>query len=69
MKLDSVKSSNIEAIGHDVDKNELHVKFRSGATHVYSDVSVADHAALVGAESIGSHFHKHVRSKPQRKLA
>lgn len=68
MDLTPVTSSSIEAIGHDPEKFELHVKFRSGATHVYSAVSVENHAAFLGAESIGSHFHKHIRGKDQRKL-
>lgn len=62
MKLTPVQSSNIKAIGHDADKNELHVQFQSGTTHVYSGVDADKHNALVNADSIGSHFHHHVKS-------
>lgn len=68
MKMSSVTSSNIHSIGHDPETSELHVKFKSGATHAYSGVSAAEHAALIGAESVGSHFHKNIRSKPNRKV-
>lgn len=68
MILHSVTSSNIHSIGHDPETQELHVKFKSGATHAYSGVSEAEHAALMGAESVGSHFHKNIRSRPSRKV-
>ncbi len=57
-----VKSSNIEAIHHDPVTNALTVRFRSGATHRYDDVSAEKHAALMAADSIGGHFHKHIRN-------
>ena len=57
-----VTSSNIDSIGYDPDKNELHVCFRNGAYYIYPDVSPDQHAALMAAKSIGSHFHAHVKS-------
>lgn len=64
-----VKSSNIAAIGHDPAKSELHVKFKTGATHVYAGVPTDKHKALMAAESIGSHFHANIRDKhPQRQI-
>lgn len=57
-----VTSSNIEAIGHDPDANELHVKFASGQTHIYENVGAATHAALMAADSIGKYFHANIRS-------
>lgn len=68
-QLKPVKSSNIAAVGYDEATKEMHVKFHTGATHVYSDVTPEKHAAFVGADSIGSHFHQHIRSRhKQRKL-
>lgn len=64
-----VTSSNIAAIGHDPDTNELHVRFHSGATHIYSGVTAAQHAALVGADSVGKHFMAHVRDKHAQRKA
>lgn len=58
-----VVSSNINAIGHDPDKSELHVQFANGGHYVYSGVSAAQHQALMTADSIGSHLHKFIKSK------
>ena len=67
--LKPVKSSSIAAVGYDEAKQELHIKFHGGATHVYSGVTPEKHEELVGAESIGSHFHHNIRNEhKQRKL-
>ena len=68
-----VKSSNIAAIGYDADKSEMYVKFkdfeqkggkiRVGSTHIYSGVTPEVYVAFVSAESIGKHFHTHIRDK------
>lgn len=68
MKLDPVQSTSIKAIGHDAEKNELHVQFHSGATHVYSGVDASKHSNLVNADSIGSHFHHNIKAHANRKL-
>lgn len=66
MKLNPVSSSQIHAIGHDHETNTLHVQFRGkdgpGHTYAYSGVSESDHQALIGAESIGSHFGQHIKN-------
>ena len=62
--MSGVKSSQIESLGHMGDT--LAVKFRSGgATYHYPGVSQEQFAALQKAESLGSHFSKHIRSKFQ----
>ncbi len=38
MKLTSVKSSNVDAVGHDADARALHVRFKSGDHYVYAGV-------------------------------
>lgn len=63
MTLDPVESSNIKAIGHDPATNVLRVQFRSGATHDYHGVTREQHQALIGADSIGGHFHRHIRQQ------
>ncbi len=64
MDLKPVKSSNIAAVGYDPDDQTLHVKFKeSGAVYTYADVPADDHEALMGADSIGKHFHANIRSK------
>ena len=57
-----VKSSNIDSVGYDQKTMALTVKFKSGSTHQYDDVSPEKHAELMKAESVGSHFHKHIRN-------
>ncbi len=61
--LKPVTSSNIAAVGYDKDAKELHVQFKSGATHIYSNVSPEQHDAMVKAESVGSHFHHQIRNR------
>lgn len=63
IKLNPVKSSNLAAAGYDPASQTLRVQFSNGATWNYHGVSQADHDALLKAESIGSHFAKHVRNK------
>lgn len=63
MKHIEVKSSNIESIAHDPDKNLLHVKFKNGSTYEYEGVSKEHHEALMSAKSIGSHIHQHIKPK------
>ena len=57
-----VNSSNIAKIGYDVGAHELHVEFQGGSRYAYAGVAPSDYAALAGAESIGKHFHAHVRN-------
>jgi hypothetical protein len=64
-ELKAVKSSAIAAIGHDAETNTLHVRFHSGGTYQYPDVSAAEHAAFANAPSIGRHFAQHILSKGQ----
>ncbi len=63
MKLTSVTSSAIKAIGHDADKKILHVQFHTGAVYEFRGVDENAHAELMGAPSVGSHFNNHVLGK------
>lgn len=61
-----VESSQIHSIGHDAEGATLVVRFRSkdGAPtslYRYRNVTTEDFAAFNGAESIGSHFYKHIK--------
>ncbi len=56
-------SSQIESIGHDLATNTLSVKFLKGGTYHYHDVNQGAFDELMKADSIGSHLHKHVKSK------
>jgi len=60
--MEPVRSSNIAEIGHDPSTNTLRVKFVGGRTAEYPGVTSEQHAALMGAHSIGSHlWHNHIK--------
>jgi len=61
MHFRDVKSSNIEAIGHEGDT--LAVRFKGGKVYHYAGVSAEEFDGLCGAESCGSHFAKNIRAK------
>lgn len=64
----SVKSSNVQAVGYDGARNELHVQYKSGGHYVYVGVRADLYQRALGAESVGSFLHKHVKGKyAQRK--
>lgn len=62
-----VKSSQIHSIGYDPASQTLAVRFKDRTTggptslYHYSGVTPANFDALKGAESIGSHFYKHIK--------
>ena len=63
--LTPVVSSQIAAIGHCTETNTLAIQFasRSGPGNVYhyANFTADDYAALAGADSVGSHFGKHIK--------
>lgn len=59
--LTPVKSSNITKLGW--NDGVLHVEFSNGGLFSYSGITNAMYNELLNAESIGSHFAKHIRSK------
>lgn len=62
MELQSVKSSNIAAIGHEDDT--LAVEFKSGAIYHYQNVSEALFRAVLEAASVGRTLNQLIKSKP-----
>ncbi len=56
-----VDSSNIEAIGYDDEKQELHVQFLSGGYYIYHDVPRAVFDELLIAASKGSYLNREVK--------
>lgn len=59
IELHPVQSSAIRAIGYDPDAREMHIEFVSGGRYAFRDIEPDEHAALVGANSIGRHFARH----------
>lgn len=64
--LTPVKSSNIEAIGH--DGTHTHVKFKSGDVWKYP-TTVSEHTALSAAPSVGKHFHANIKGRDGEKVS
>ena len=61
-----VKSSNIESIGYDADKRELHVKFKSGGHYIYEEVESTVRTSAMAADSIGGFLHSNVIRGPKK---
>lgn len=61
MNMHPVKSSNIESIGHDPETNTMRVRFQNGGMYDYAGVDAATHAAVMAADSPGSHLHRHIK--------
>lgn len=64
--LDSVESSQIEAIGYEADTQTLAIQFKGksdkpGSVYHYANFTAEDWQAFREAESIGSHFYKHIK--------
>jgi hypothetical protein len=53
------------AIGYDRGLKELHIQFHGGRTFIYADVPEDAHVALMSAESVGKHYHAHIKGKYQ----
>lgn len=63
IELKPAQSSNVKAVGYSPEHKLLVVQFHNGGRYAYRDVAPEDHAAFVGAKSLGSHFKQHVLGK------
>ncbi|CAN0620430.1 KTSC domain-containing protein [Burkholderia multivorans] len=66
-----VESSQIHSIGYDAETETLAIRFkdRTGAPtslYHYSNFTQANFDALKTADSVGSHFYKHIKPFDQR---
>lgn len=65
-----VKSSNIVSVAYDPLTAAMEIKFANGGLYRMTEVMPTDHHALIHADSVGSHFAKHIRGKfPTEKVA
>jgi hypothetical protein len=69
--MDSVESSQIEAIGYDAEAQTLAIQFKAkgaspGSLYHYSNVTTEDFAAFRDSESVGSHFYKNIKPFPEK---
>lgn len=61
MEMQLVKSSNVKAVGYDVETKTLQVEFKSGGVYQYKEVQPEMYADLLEAESIGRFVSQVVR--------
>lgn len=66
IELKPVESSQIHAIGHHPESNTLAVQFKGkdgtpGSIYHYQNFNADQFAQFSSAESIGSHFYKHIK--------
>jgi hypothetical protein len=59
MTREAVKSTQIKSIGH--DGSALEVEFSNGAVYRYPGVPAHIHQQMIGAESVGKFFGKHIK--------
>jgi hypothetical protein len=62
IKWTRVESSQIEAVAHNENINELYVKFKSGSIYSYSDVPESLYNELLTADSQGKFFIAHIKN-------
>ena len=62
MNKQSVKSSNINSIGYDLETRTLEIEFHSGGVYQYYNVPENIYRGLMNADSYGSYFHKNIKS-------
>lgn len=66
VRLQTVESSQINAIGYDPETQTLAIQFKNwkgeiGSTYHYSNVTQADFDAFNASESKGKHFGRHIK--------
>lgn len=67
-----VESSQIHSIGYDAESETLAVRFKDRKTSAptslyhYTGFTQANFDALKTADSLGSHFYKHIKPFPER---
>ncbi len=62
-KIHDVDSSNVEAIGYDQDRQELHVRFLQSGTYVYFGVGEALFHAFLRSASKGRFLDEQVKGQ------
>jgi hypothetical protein len=63
MERTPVSSSNLSAVGYDVDRQALEVEFKNGAVYEYSGVPDSEHDGLMSAGSKGTYFNANIKNR------
>jgi hypothetical protein len=65
-----VSSKAIAAIGYEAKTRTMRVRFNSGPKlYDFPNFDASEHAAFVGAASIGQHYHAHIRGRGNAEVA
>lgn len=56
-------SSNVQGVEYDEPSKRLTMHFRNGGAYHHDGVKLEEYHNLVGAESVGKHYHGHIRGK------
>ena len=57
-----VISSNLSAVGYDIDKRTLEVEFKGGSVYQYYGVPESVYLGLISASSVGSYLNMCVKN-------
>ncbi len=63
VKWKEVESSNIDAIGYNEENQELHIRFKSSAEYVYTDVPASVYQGFLDADSKGRYLNTVIKGK------
>jgi len=63
MKRARVHSSNIRAVGYDLDEHVLEVEFHSGGVYDYLDVPPEEALALLESDSLGRYLNAEIKPR------
>ncbi|MGK0272940.1 MAG: hypothetical protein ACI88H_003616 [Cocleimonas sp.] len=61
MDMIQVNSSNVTAVGYDVDSSTLQVEFHNGSAYQYFDVPEHLFEGLCNSDSVGSFLHVNIK--------
>jgi KTSC domain len=61
-EMQSVNSSNIAAVGYDVDTQVVYVQFLSGSVYIYKGVQEHEFENLRTAASVGSYLNRNFKN-------
>jgi len=62
IEMQQVSSSNIQAIGYDIQNEIVHVQFLNGAEYIYKGVPQFEFDGLLNAPSIGSYLNRNYKN-------
>ena len=63
VKMNSVNSSNVNAVGYDNKQQKMYIEFRNGAVYMYDNVNNRDYNMMLIASSKGKWFWSNIRQK------